>query len=384
MANTITNVLPKLLAQGVLALRQNTVLPRLVNRSYESMAAQKGSVINIPIPSAIAARDVTPSITMNSNVDSAPTVALVTLDFWKEAPFQMSDNDFMSADPSFVPMQASEAVKSLANAVDSYLSGKHTGIFGMAGTPGSSPFNASLNMASRLAMLLDRQLAPVQDRRAVIDPIAKENLLINSAVLQADQRGDQGGIILGSIGTKLGFDWYMNQNLVRYTPGTGWASGNIASTVGGAVGDTTLNIINATASGQIKVGDIFSLTADTSSHQYVVTVTNTISATVQVAVTFYPGLKTTVATGATLIVVSAVYTVNLGFHRDAFAWASRPLAGAGITSAGNVFQAPTDDVSGLALRLELSRQYKQDTYSFDILGGGNLIRAELAAKVAGQ
>lgn len=384
MANTITNVLPKMLAQGVMALRQNSVLPRLVNRGYESLAEQKGNVVNIPIPSAITARDITASVTMNSNVDSAPTVALVTLDVWKEAPFQMSDNDFLSADGGFIPMQASEAIKSLANAADVYIASKHTGIFGMAGTPGSSPFNASLNMASRAAMLLDRQLAPVDNRSAVIDPIAKENLLINSAVLQADQRGDTGGIIKGTIGEKLGFVWYMNQNLTRYTPGTGWASGNIASTVGGAIGDTTLNIINATASGQIKVGDIFSFVADTSSHQYVVTVTNTVSATVQVAITFTPALKAAVATGATLLVVSAIYTVNLAFHRDAFAFASRPLAGGGQSAVGNIFQADTDPISGLALRLELSRQYKQDTYSYDLLCGANLVRAELAAKIAGQ
>lgn len=383
MANTITNVLPTILAQGVLALRENAVFARLVNRSYDSDAQAKGNAVNVPIPSAIAARDVTPSITMNSNVDSSPTVAVVTLDVWKEAPFHLSDNDWISADSGIIPMQASEAVKSLANAADAYIAGKHTGIYGLAGTPGSSPFNASLNMASRAAMLLDRQLAPTDNRRAVIDPLAKENLLINSAVLQADQRGDQGGIIKGVIGTKLGFDWYMNQNLVSFTPGTGWASGNIASTVAGAVGDTTLNIINATASGQIKVGDIFSFVADTSSHQYVVTVTNTISATVQVAITFTPALKTAVATGATLLVVSVPYTVNLAFHRDAFAFASRPLAG-GQSSVGNVFQSPTDPVSGLALRLELSRQYKQDTYSYDVLYGANLIRAALAAKIAGQ
>jgi hypothetical protein len=54
MANTITNVLPKMLAKGVLALRQNAVTPSLVNRDYESIAAGHGNVINVPIPSAIA------------------------------------------------------------------------------------------------------------------------------------------------------------------------------------------------------------------------------------------------------------------------------------------------------------------------------------------
>ena len=382
MANTLTNVLPSLLAQGVLALRQQAVMPRLVNRSYESLAASEGNVVNIPIPSSISQRAVTPSITMNSNVDSSPTAAVVTLDYWYEAPFQLSDSDYVSASSRFVPMQASEAVKALANGVDTYMLGKHTGIFGAAGTAGTAPFNGSLTAAAGAMKRLDRQLAPPDDRRAMIDPTARENFVLNTAILQVDQRGNDEGLIKGTIGTKLGFDWYMDQNIASYTPGTAWASGNIASTVGGAVGDTTLNIINATASGQIKVGDIFSFTADTSSHQYVVTVTNTISATVQVAITFYPGLKTTVATGATLIVVSIPYTVNLAFHRDAFAWASRPLTNVG--GGGNVFQAPTDPVSGLALRLELSRQYKQDTFSYDILGGGNLVRKELACKIMGQ
>jgi hypothetical protein len=232
--------------------------------------------------------------------------------------------------------------------VDSFLLGKHTGIFGMSGTPGTTPFSGSLNMVAGADMRLNRQLAPVLDRRAVIDPLARQNLILNTQVLQADQRGDTGGIITGTIGTKLGFDWYMDQNIGSYTPGTGFASGNIASTASGSVGDTTLNIINATASGQIKVGDIFSFVADTASNQYVITVTTTVSATVQSVITFYPGLKTTVVTGATLLVVSVAYTPNVAFHRDAFAWASRPLSN--ITTAGNIVQAPTDPVSWLALR----------------------------------
>ena len=383
MSNTITNVLPSMLAQGVLALRQNSLMPQLVNRDYQNMVAQKGNVITVPIPSSISARDVTPAVAFASNVDSSPTAASITLDSWKEAPFQMSDSDYAAVIDGFISMQQSEAIKSLANAADSFLLGKHTGIFGLAGTPGTTPFSGSLNMVANADMKLNRQLAPVLDRRGVIDPLARQNLILNTQVLQADQRGDTGGIITGTIGTKLGFDWYMDQNIVNggYTPGTGWASGFIASTVAGAVGDTTLNVINATASGQVKIGDIFSLVADTASNQYVITVTTTVSATVQSVITFYPGLKTSVNTGATLLVVSATYTPNLAFHRDAFAFAARPLQPP--TLAGNIVQAPSDPVSGLALRLELSRQYKQTTFSYDILYGGALVRKELACKIAG-
>lgn len=387
MSNTITNVLPKLLAQGLLALRQNAVMPQLVNRSYENLASQKGNVINIPIPSAIAARDVTPAVSFAANVDFNPTVAVVTLDTWKEAPFQLSDSDILNVMEGVVPMQASEAIKSLGNAVDQFLLGKHTGVYGLVGTPGTTPFNGSLNMAASAKKLLNIQLAPIDNRRAVIDPSAEANLLINSAVLNpyAPTSEATDGIIRGTIGTKLGFDWYMDQNVTTYTPGTGWASGFIASTVAGAVGDSTLNLINATASGTIKIGDIFQITGDTSAggspQQYVVTAAATASSTVAVAIAFKPTLKATAATGATLIVVSVAYTVNLAFHRDAFAWASRPLSDVSVVA--NHSMSATDPVTGVALRIEVSRQYKQTTFSYDILGGGALIRPELAVKIAG-
>ena len=381
MANTVTNVLPKLLAQGVLALRENAVMPRLVNRDYEGLAAQKGAVINIPIPSSIASRDVSPSITMNSNVDFNPTVAVVTLDFWKEAPFHLSDKDMAECDAGVMPMQASEAIKSLANAIDQYLLARTTGFFGYAGTAGTTPFNGSLTAAASARMILNRNAAPMSDRRAAIDPLAEQNFGINANIIQADQRGDAEGLVNGVIGKKLGIDWYMDQNVQSYTAGTGWASGFIASTVAGAVGDSTLNVINATASGQVKIGDLFRFTADTNHHTYVVTVTTTVSATVQSVITFYPPLKTAVATGATLIVVSGTYTRNVAFHRDAFAWASRPLAD--VQGAGNTFASAVDPVSGIALRLEVSRQYKQTTFSYDVLGGGNWIRRELGCVILG-
>lgn len=381
MANTITQVLPKLLAQGLLALRQNAVTTKLINRDYQNLAMQKGNVINIPIPSAVTATNVTPSNVLASNQDVSPTVALVTLDFWKEATFQLSDSDIVSVMDGTIPMQASEAVKAIGNAVDLYILGKHVGIFGAVGTPGTSPFNGSINVAVSARRLLNVQLAPMDDRRALLDPSAEANLLNNQNILQFLQSGEKDPIIRGSIGTKLGLDWYMNQNITTYTPGTAAASGFIASTVAGAVGDTTLNIINATASGAIKIGDIFTLTADTLSQQYVVTANATASATVQVAIKFYPALKGAVLTNATLIFVSVPYVANLAFHRDAFAWASRPLAD--IQGLGNEMQSVVDPVTGIALRLEVSRQYKQTTFSYDVMGGAALIRPELAVKIFG-
>ncbi len=381
MANTITNVLPRLLAQGLRALRELAIMPRVVNRSYDALAQQQGDVINIPIPSAVTATAVTPSITPASNQDINPTTVAVTLDFWREATFQMSDQDLKEVMMGTIPMQASEAIKALANAIDDYILGKHVGIFSFSGTEGTTPFSTAITVAGSARTLLNKQLAGQNDRRAVLDPDAEGNFLVLGNILQTDQRGDQGGIINGTIGRKLGIEWFMDQNITTFTPGTGWASGNIASTLSGAVGETTLNIINATASGQIKVGDLFSVVGSVDGSQYVVTVTTTLSATVAGIITFTPALVSAVDTGTTLAVVSIVYVANLMFHRDAFAWASRPLLD--IQGLGNPMTAVTDPISGISLRLEVSRQYKQTTFSYDVLGGAALIRAELATKILG-
>lgn len=378
MANTLTNILPTILARGVLALRQNAIMASLVNRDLQGAAQSKGNVVNVPIPSAIAARAVTPAVTFASNVDSAPTSAPVTLDQWYEAPMQISDSDSAAIDvDQFFAMQGSEAIKALGNNVDAAIMSKHTGFFGYSGAAGTTPFSGTLTQAISARQRLGIQLAPMDPRRIVIDPSAEANLLNVSEVLRFDGRGDQGGILEGNIGRKLGFDWYMDQNVSGYTPGTGWVTGFAASTVGGAVGDTTLNVLNATASGSIKMGDIFTVGAG----YYVVKTSTTVSATVQVAISFYPALSTAVATGSAIAVLATAYTANLAFHRDAWAFASRPLSG--VFGAGNVFQAPTDPVSGIALRLELSRQYRQETIAFDVLYGTNVVRRELGVKILG-
>jgi hypothetical protein len=383
VSNTISSILPTILARGLVALRQQAIMTRLVNRDLQTIAQSRGNVVNVPIPSAIAARAVTPAVTMAANVDSSPTSFPVTLDQWYESPIQLSDSDSAAIDvENFVNMQSSEAIKSLINTIDTYILGKAVGFFGYSGSAGSTPFNGSMTDAAKAKKVLSANLAPITDRRFVIDPSAEAQLIVVPEVLQTQMRGDSQGIINGTIGTKLGFDWYMDQNITTFTPGTGWVTGFACSTTTGVKGAKTLQVLNATASGTILVGDLFTLAAD--SKQYVVTAAATASSTVGVSLSIYPALSTSVpitGAGSTLAVVATAYTQNLAFHRDAWAFASRPLSG--VFMAGNILQAPTDPISGVALRLELSRQYKQETLSYDALWGANIVRPELGSRVFG-
>src|SRR5262245_730810 len=93
-------------------------MPRFVNRAYESMAGDKGSTIDVPIPSAITAQDVAPAAVPPSTADVAPTKVSIPMTKWKEAPFYLTDKDMLEAMTGTIPMQASEAIKALANQVD--------------------------------------------------------------------------------------------------------------------------------------------------------------------------------------------------------------------------------------------------------------------------
>ena len=383
MSNTITNVTPQLLAAGLLALRENAILPRLVDKSYSSMAAQRGNVINIPISDSIAARTVTPSVTMNSNVDTSPGTVAVTLDYWYEAPFNMSDTDQLSTHESYIPMNVSEAVKALVNTIDDTIWGKHTALYRTGGTAGTTPFATVIDAATSAMLGLDVELAPESSRVAVLDPHARTNFLKLSNILEFQKSGDTGPIIKGQIGEKLGIDWFMDQRLGRFTAGSSWVTGwAVAGT--GTIGASTLTIVNATVTvlAQIKVGDIFAL----GGYEYAITTAKTTaSVTDGTAIVFYPPLKTVIASDDAITVgtYGTQYTVNLMFHPKCFAFASRPLASSKVPGVSNVISQAIDPVSGVALRVELSRQYKQDTYSYDALWGTGVVRKEFGAKILG-
>lgn len=382
MANTLNPVIPKLVARGLMALRQEARMARLVNRAYESTPGAKFSTVTIPVPAAVAVANVSPDAVPPSTADTTLTEVELPVDQWKEAAFHLSDKDMtqIEAQENFLPMQASEAIKAIANTVDSAIWALYKNVYGYAGTAGTTPFATDTSAYLAARKVLNNQLAPMDPRYAVINTDAEANALGLRAFQDASFSGSIDGIVSGQINNKLGARWSMSQNAPTHTTAAA-TSGTIALDASTArpVGTKTLHMDGFSV--KPEAGDVFTIAGDTQT--YTVVSSSTLAGT-DSDVTFEPGLKVAIpaADGNEVVTFKASHAVNMVFHPNAFALVSRPFAGVDPFGLGTFFSA-VDPISGLALRLEVTREHKRTRFSYDILYGVKTIRAELATRLAG-
>lgn len=394
--NGLNPVIPQILAQGLLLLRSQCVLPRLVNNSYGNDARKKGSKVEVPIAPRIASRDVVPGVTPPAADGIVFGKVEVPLDQWREAPFTMTDAEKAQVMAGSLPMAASSAIRTLAGDINAYLFRKlYQRSFQLAGTPGTTPFSAATGTAaySTARTSLNKHNVGLDSRFVVLDPDAEGAALELAAFKDADKRGDQGGIIKGTIGEKMGALWLMDQQVPTHAKGT-WGTTPLVNGAHAAGkgsrydgdgsglfedGSGTLAVDGLTANtGTVKAGDLVQLAGGTEYYSVVsdATADSGGAATLRI----FPAVTRAVADNAAITVVAS-HVVNLLFQKEALAFATRPLIDE--TEGLAVVQSMTDPRSGLTLRLEISRQHKQTAWSFDVLYGAENVRPEAVARIAG-
>jgi hypothetical protein len=394
MANTLTAIMPKILARGLMTLRERAVMPRLVNLDYSSEAAMAGTTIDVPIPSAVSATDVTPSYQYSAPSDTTSSTVQISLNKWKKStPFHLTDKELVELDENrhFVPMQVDEAVRGLANQINSDIFAEYTGVFNCAEIASSGSILSDVSQITESRRWLNSQNSPMDNRRLVMDYAAGAAALQLSGVTAYNETGPSGGEprISGEIGRRFGLDMY-EDGAVPYHTTTAATGGTIAfDLVAGYVAGTTTAHFDGFSATPV-VGDCFKVAhgGTVGDKWYVVTGVSGYS-TGDVDITFSRadgngngGLYATVANDKA-VSWTASHTVNLAFHRDAFALATRPLLAQTdeFNGLNSNMISMTDPVTGLSLRLEVTRQYKQVVWEFDILYGVKLVRPELAVRV---
>lgn len=403
MANTLTNIMPKILARGLMSLRTRCIMPRLVNGDYGTEAAMKGTTIDVPVPVAVGTTTVSPSNTLASPTDLTPGVVQISLDQWyQNNPIALSDKELVEIDENahFLPMQLMEAIKALATVVNQHIMGKYKGtsrgVYGFLSNPTAGtgtildPFGSGttdtsgVNAATRAKKVLNQQLCPRRDRRGVLNFDAEAAALELAAFSNFEQTDDRAVKIEGEIGRKYGIDWVADDDVLDHTVGDAYEASPADVTVKAAepVGSTSIGLIDAGA-GDVNVGDIITIAGDSQTYCVVGAANYTLHAVNAVEVSILPALKVA-CSGTEVVTIKNSHAVNLVFHRDAFAFATRPLLANTIDmTLGSKMLTMQDPVTGLILRLEVSRQHKQTIWEFDLLWGADLVRPELAMRIAG-
>ena len=372
MANTLTPIIDKLIARGLNVLRENAVMPRLVNSTYSNTARDRGDTITVPVAADITAATVSPSNTLAAAGDTTLTSKTISLNQWKHAGFFLTDQQLTQIDvDSMNTLQGDEAVRSLANNVDSYILGLYTGIYSQAGTAATTPFASNLtDWTAGARTKLNNFKALMEDRSVVLDADAEGNAIGNRGLQDASWRGTTEGIVTGDIGYALGADWHLDQNIPTHTNSNGTPTGWLVNQADSAIADTTVTI--DTGSNVPVAGDIFTVAAST--QQFVVA---SYAANV---ITFQPALTVALANNSA-ITFAAAHVVNVAFQRNAFGFAMAPIMDASLNS--DSMQQVTDAKTGLTMRLEVSRQEKQWKFDYDILYGATLLRPEAACRILG-
>jgi hypothetical protein len=385
-------------------------MPQVVNSDFSTQAAEKGDTIDVPIPTAVGTTDVVPSNTPPSPTDTTPAKVQVPLDNWKQNdPIYLTDKDMVEIDRNehFLPMQLQEAINALATDVNTSIYSEYItatldqGVYGYTGTAGTTPFGSTVVDATNARKTLNKQKCPKSPRVGVLDFDAEANALALAPFSDAEKIMSATVKIEGEIGRKYGIDWLADDDVPTHTAGTIAATGSpsgrkfhVNNGAGYAAGIDTINVDNGPSTavtGTILVGDIIEFTghaqtycvvANTGSGQYSAGV-YTFATNAIAGLKFYPALTDAVVDDEEADCYDT-HVLNLVFHRDAFAFATRPLADATTgVKLGSEILTMQDPLTGLVLRLEVSRQHKQVAWEFDILWGVKLVRPQLVCRVAG-
>jgi hypothetical protein len=222
---------------------------------------------------------------------------------------------------------------------------------------------------------------PLGDRSLAIDAYAKDKFLQIPAFFEADKVGDDGSALRNaSLGRKFGSDTVFANNIAAHSNGDVAHTGTFAIDGAVSAGATAMTIDASTLTGTWKAGSVFTVAGVTGS--YVVTADKAAAANELVGVAFTPAAPAGGFPDGAVVTRVANHTPNLGFHRSAFAFVTRPLelpmgAGAGTAEIVNY--------GGLGLRVVSGYDIstKTDTVSIDLLCGVKTLDPARAVRLLG-
>lgn len=380
MPNTFLT--PSVIArEALMLLESNMVFGNLVFRGHQDAftGAKAGDTILVRGPATFTA-DEYDGATLTIQ-DATEQSVPVTLEKHFDVSFKVSDRELSLSIEDFGQQLLGPAMLAIAEAVDAYVASKFDETHLWSGTPGTPP--AALADIAAIDRQQNETRVPVGGRVAVVNPKAKASLFGIPQFTEADKRGDTGSALReASMGRFMGYDWFMNQNVKAFTPGS--LAANVTVSGAQAVGTKAIAVAtDGTGSLDLKKGDLIDIAGQggITGESFVVTAPVTIASSSSGTVNVEPGLRVAATGGeAVSLAVSAAHDANLAFHPNAVVLAAVPLAlpqGAG--------RAEFVQSRGLGIRVvwDYDKDAKSDVISLDILAGARVQDPRLISRVLG-
>lgn len=368
MSNHFLNV--KEIARSALPrLMDQLVFPALVHTDYSAdFQSGKGGVIQVRKPVVLSAEDFDESsgvycedVNEGSVEVCLDKLATVDVEFGAvESAVSVDDLNRLFIAP---------AAAALAEKINSDGLKLCADIPYFTGTAGTTP--DGLDDFAAAARVLNEHRAPMTDRAGVWDPAANAAFQQLPSLVNAEKSGTTRALRAGSIGKVFGIENYMSQAVKKTAAAKGAGTVAIDKTGGYSKGDTLLHVDGVTtafeAGDQLKLGGLL----------YTVKTAGTLSSGDQDLTLSYGLLQACADNDPVTPLAAAVQ--NLVFHKNAFAFVTRPLcAPAGVESY-------TTTYNGITLRVcrGYDMKYKKDMLSMDVLYGFKTLYPELAVRVLG-
>ena len=373
MANTITDLIPKILTEAAVIFRNNSITANMVNRGYDGDFRKKGDTINVPSYTSPSVQSITAGRgNENTPTDIVASNVSVTLSEWKEVKIQFSDKELKQIEEGRPSEALEKAVIALADHVDTYVLAQ-MGVKGYKtiGTAGSAFADPDLLSDSSVQLGLDN--VPKRDRYSMINPTVAGAMAKHDDIRDVSKSGNDEALRDAEIGKIYSFDNYETNNLTDFTGGTLSDGSSKAALVAAdaVVGATSISFDETTLTGTLVEGDIFTIAGDT--QKYVVTTGGTAAANA-ITVSFTPALKIAADDGDAVSFQADYTSAGLAFHKDAYIFGTAPVD-IGFTG-GNLVEMFTDPVSGITFTYEVERVGKSTEHSLSILYGGEVLKTE--------
>lgn len=224
---TLANFIPAVWAANILSNLNKTLVyaqPGMVNRDYEGDIRAAGDTVKINSIGRVTIRD----YTRNTDIEPPETLTdsqrELVIDQQKYFNFQIDDIDKAQTKPKVMGEATREAGYGLADEADQFVAGLYVDAGSNIGSTVApetltTPADA-YELMVELAVLLDEENIPSQNRQAVVPPWFHGQILLDDRFVKAGTANSDAALRNGVVGEAAGFTIVKSNNVPTATDAT--------------------------------------------------------------------------------------------------------------------------------------------------------------------